>query len=264
MDATGSPEETTIAHLFNSEPAPAPAPQPATEQPLPPDVADQYPPLPLPVAAEPAVTPAPEPAAPPQQHMVPLAELIETRKRAQFAEESARREAQRADQLEAMRRQQAQPQPQVQPVIDPEVDPAGAFNALRAEMHQNLLVQNLNVSERYARDKYGDAVVDAATNAALESGYNQAFLRQADPYKATVEWYQGQQVRSEIGADPVAYRAKVEAEVRAKVLAEMRAGTPPPSNLPPSLSTATRVNNAPQVVESDKDFFKSMMNQRAR
>lgn len=260
--------DTTIGHLFSAEPAAAPAPAaPATEQPLPPDVTDsyQFPPQ-IANAPDPAATPAPEQAAPQQPHMVPVGELIETRRRAQFAEETARQAQARAAQLdEAMRRLTQPQQPQVQqPAIDPELDPAGAFNALRSEMQNSILNTKLDISERYAREKFGDAAVDAATKAAIEAGYNTVFVQRPDAYKELMEWHQGQQVRAQIGGDPAAYREQLKAEIRAQLLAEMRQGTPPPSNLPPSLSTATRVNGAPEVVASDRDFFKSMMNPKVR
>jgi hypothetical protein len=265
MDLDG--ESTTIDHLFSAEPAAAPAPEPATEQPLPPDVAESYQ-APQPVAAEPPAPPAPEAVPPqPQQHLVPLAELIETRKRAQFAEETARQAQEQARQLnEAMRRftQPQQPQAQPKPVIDPEIDPRGAFEALREEQHQGMLNMRLDMSERYAREKFGDAAVDAATQAAVDAGYNQVFVSRPDAYKEMMDWHQGQQVRQQIGTDPAAYERQVEERVRAKVIAEMRAGTPPPSNLPPSLSTATRVNGGPEVAPNSRDFFKDMMNPKAR
>jgi hypothetical protein len=194
--------------------------------------------------------------------MVPLPELIETRRRAQEAERRLQAEQRRIDQLEETVRRFTQPQqPQPQP-IDPEIDPAGALNALRQEMYQNNLSTRLDISERYAREKYGSDVVDAALDAAAKSGYAQSFVNRPDAYGEMVKWHQGNRVYEEIGSDPTAYREKLKAELRTQLLAEMRQGTPPPSNLTPSLSQATKANGAPEVVGSDKDFFRQMMNQR--
>jgi hypothetical protein len=196
--------------------------------------------------------------------MVPLPQLLDARHRAQTAEENLRAERQRIDQLEDAMRRLTQPQPQQPDPIDPELDPVGAFNALRGEMHQHILNTNLNVSERYARQAHGSEIVDAALQAAQRSGYTQTFVNRPDAYGEMVAWYQGQRAREEIGTDPSAYRARVAAEERAKVLAELRTGAQPPANLPPSLSQATRTSNQAPLVESDGDFFKNTMNRRPR
>lgn len=268
---TSDGESTNIGHLFDAEPAAAQVQHAlATEQPLPPDVAESYQSPIAQTAPEVQPQPAPEAVHQQAQRTVPLAELIDERKRYQervsFAEDAARRAQAQADQLsEAMRRLSQPQQPQVQQVlIDPEIDPRGAYEALRHEQHQSMLNMRLDMSERYAREKFGNEAVDAATNAAVQAGYNQVFVQRSDAYKELMEWHQGQQVRQQIGTDPVAYRAQVEAEVRAKVLAEMRQGTPPPSNLPPSLSNATRVNNSPEIVQDGRGYFTQMMNPRSK
>ena len=43
-------------------------------------------------------------------------------------------------------------------------------------------------------------------------------------YAAAVQWHQRQLAQAEIGDDPAAYKAKLEAEVREKVLAELQQG----------------------------------------
>jgi hypothetical protein len=260
--STEDGEATSIAHLFNPEPAAAPAPVVATEQPLPPDVGDSY--THLPTSQQQPVPPAPAPAQPevppqPQSHMVPLSELIAERRERQEL-------ARRAQQLEdSMRRlTQPQPQPVQQPQIDPEVDPAGAFNALRGEFSQALLSQRLDFSEAKARDTHGNEAVDAAFDAAKQAGFTQAFVNRPDAYGEMVRWHKAQQLQQTIGNDPTAYTQQLEAQLRAKILAELKAGTPPPSNLPPSLSTATRATpqGTPEVIGSDKDFFRQTMNPR--
>lgn len=260
---TNSGEATTISHLFSAEPAAAPAPvASATEQPLPPDVADGY--NVPPPATEPAPVPPPQVQPEPQQQvqqpqtqMVPLAELIsERRERQEYAR--------RVQQLEDSMRRLSQPQPAPQPQIDPEVDPAGAFNALRSEFSTALLSQRLDFSEAKAREAHGDEAVNAAFEAARQAGFTQAFVGRPDAYGEMVRWHQAQQLQATIGSNPAAYTEQLKAQIRAQVLAELKQGTPPPSNLPPSLSTATRANpNAtPEVMGSDKDFFRQTMNPR--
>jgi len=255
--STENGDQTTIGHLFNSESAPAPTAEPvATEQPA------QQPVEAAPQSQEQA--PAAEPAPQAQQpHTVPLAELIETRKRAQAAEDTARRQQQQIDQLnESMRRLQ-QPQQQPQP-IDPVTDPEAFVSHVANVIEQRFQQQAINASLQQARDKYGADLVNEAANAAHEQGLDVYFASRPNPHAEAIAWYQGQKLQSEIGADPAAYRQNLEAELRAKILAEMKQGTPPPSNLPPSLSTTTRVNGATEPIPDGRDFFNSMMNQRSR
>ena len=254
MDANDAPN-TTIDHLFAPESQPTPPDQPSFQ--APPVNTGQEPQSPV------VIPPAPQLATQPDQPVeqpreaprtVPLSELIETRRRAQAAEQQS------AQLMEALQRLSQPQQPQPQP-IDPISDPEGAYHALRQEMQQSLLTMHLDSSERQARVEYGHDVVDQALEAVTAAGYNQAFINRPDPYGELVTWYQGQRARQEIG-DPAAYRAKLEAEVRAKVLAEMKAGATVPPNLPPSLSSATRANSAPDIVPEAGDFFKSMFARR--
>jgi hypothetical protein len=86
------------------------------------------------------------------------------------------------------------------------------------------------------------------------------FRDQPDPYGSLVSWYQAQQLATEVGADPAAYRAKIAAEERARIVAEMRQGRQP-SNIPPSITAATNSAAAPNVVTSSRDFFGQMANE---
>ena len=64
-----------------------------------------------------------------------------------------------------------------------------------------------------------------------------AVKQSMDPYGDIVKWHKRQRVQAEIGDDPAAYRAKLEAEIREKVLAELGSNEQPrqapvlPSNL---------------------------------
>lgn len=263
MDANGD-LTTTIDHLFAGEtaaPAQAHEPQPSPPEPY-------YEPV---TPSQPAAQPQPAPpVAQPepqreQPRMVPLPELIETRKRAQEAERREQMLLEALSRLNQGQPQQPQPQPQV---IDPLADPEGAYHALQQRLAQQeqatqerLLAIHLNTSERYARQAYGNDTVDRALEAVQAAGMNQMFLNRPDPYADLVSWYRGQVAAQEIG-DPTTYRQKIEAETRARILAEMRQGGPAPSNLPPSLATATRATTGTSDVGSDKDFFNQMMNRK--
>lgn len=261
---TTDAQAASVDNLFGSEPvaapmqAPEPAQAPSQYQPI-----ETHQPAPAELQSVPApVIPAPEPA-PQQQHHVPLAQLIEERKSRQQAERE------RAQLLEAVQRLTAQQQPQAQPVrqvIDPIADPEGAFHALRQEMHEGMLNQHLNMSERYARSSHGTEVVDQALDAAIQAGATEYFKTRQDPYGEMVNWFRGQQLSQEIGTDPAAYRARIEAEVaakvRAEVMAQLQAGRPTPQNLPPSLSTSTNASGGVEHVPAAKDFFNSMMSNR--
>lgn len=259
---TNSGEDTTIAHLFNPEPAAAPS-QMATEQPLPPDVSDGYnvpPPAiePAPVA-QPQVPEPPQQVQQPQTQMVPLAELIsERRERQEYA--------QRVRQLEdSMRRlSQPQPQPVPQPQVDPELDPVGAYHQLRNEFSEALRLQNIAYSRTRAAQQHGADKVKEVADAAFQAGLADVFATREDPFSEAFAWYEGEQLRRQIGSDPSAYEQKLRQQITAEILARMKQGTPPPSNLPPSLSTATRANpqGTPEVLGSDKDFFRQTMNPR--
>lgn len=256
-----STDETTIAHLFAADaPDQAPAqamPAHSDQQPLPPDVDYGFNPQPQPAPAAPQPEPQRE-----EPRQVPLAELIETRRRAQAAEQERQEMRQQNQQLmEALSRLTRPQQPAPQP-IDPVADPEGAYQTLEQRMQSALLNQQLNFSEMRARDKHGNDLVDEALAAAQRAGYAQSFINRADAYGEMLNWYQGQKLQQEIGADPVAYRARIAAEVKAELLAQFRGGPSTPPNLPPSLSTATKANSAPEVVTDSRDFFNSMMSTR--
>jgi hypothetical protein len=118
------------------------------------------------------------------------------------------------------------PQPVVEraeprPIPSPIEDPAG----YHAYIQQDLFNRSLNMSEVMLRQQIGDdAEVDAAVNKFKElAGQNpalrQELARQAHPYKFAFDYAKKQQALEEIG-DPDAYRAKLEADIRAKLEAE--------------------------------------------
>jgi hypothetical protein len=215
--------------------------------------------------------------------MVPLPELLDVRHRYQSErarnEEMAREVAAQREQneqlMEAMQllrtQQLQQPQQPPPPQIDPNIDPAGALaqldaryqaqiNQIRQETAMNSLNTHLNNSEREARRDFGHQTVDAALDAAMRAGMADHFRNQPDPYASIVQWHQAQELQRAIGPDPRRFVEHIRQQERQKIIAEMRQGAPPPTNLPPSLASATRsADGAPIAVQGSKDFFDQML-----
>jgi hypothetical protein len=91
-------------------------------------------------------------------------------------------------------------------------------NSIRAAVNGTKLETSRFIAER----EFGKEVVDAAFE-----HFNQhpeqsaALLQHPSPFHAAVEHYNKQRVAQEIGSDPDAYKAKVEAELRKQIEAEM-------------------------------------------
>jgi hypothetical protein len=125
-------------------------------------------------------------------------------------------------------------------------------------VHQSLMGQ----AQMLAGMKYGDDKVQEAEQAfitALKGGEvhpSEAERIASSPnrYAAAVQWHQQRQTQAEIGNDPVAYKAKLEAEIREKVLAEINGGNgqqaqqrptgPTPSNLAGARNVGARTGPA--------------------
>jgi len=277
-------DKTTINHLFGGEDAGQEAPtQPeqATpeqlvgeegQQPPPPDVEGHG------MQGEDGQTSVPgQEQEQDQPRMVPLPELLEERKQRQEAQKTFKEQQQRLQQLEQMVQglyqpqnpQQRQPQPdqyaysqQQEPGIDPVDDPHGYARAIEERVERKLLDQKLTQDEARLRQTYGSEAVDEAYQDAQQAGFLDAFVGRQDAWDRLMEWHKAQKLRSEVGDDFESYRKKLEEEAEQRVLARLKQGQPPPSNLPPSLSTATKANSAPEAVPDGKDFFKEMMNKK--
>jgi hypothetical protein len=191
--------------------------------------------------AEPEGVKEPEPetapevkAAPPaveekQSTQVPITALLDEREKRQRAQQEA----------EYYRRLIEQQKPQEKPDFyeDPE-----KFAAVQQQtVQQALWNERLNMSEAIVRDKHGDEVVDAATQAfqqALQANPAlYAEMRQArNPYGYVVDWHKKQSFLSEVG-DPdrwkqsqiEALRAQVRAELEAEFTQKAKPAAPPRS-----------------------------------
>lgn len=144
-----------------------------------------------------------------------------------------------------------------------------ARNAVAPQFGQveQMLMAN---SRLIAEAKFGDDKVKGAEEAfiaavqrnALDPADYQRVVNSPNRYAAAVQWHQRQQAQAEIGDDPAAFKAKVEAELREKLLAELQQGGAPQSQqpapvMPSNLAAVRNVGNrsgpawgGPQPTES--------------
>lgn len=121
--------------------------------------------------------------------------------------------------------------------------------------------------------KYGDdkvtqaeqAFISAMQTGKLDQGDYQKVVTSPNRYAAAVQWHQRQLAQAEIGDDPAAYRAKLEAELREKITAELNGGTQQqaqqqpaplmPSNLAGARNVGSRSGPAWSGPASLQDIF---------
>lgn len=183
---------------------------------------------------QPIVTEAPAPAPEPAPQPAPVAETppaaapaaVEEKtpywfRQAQKKEREQRQAAeQRAQQLEReLQAARGAPAPQERP--DPYENPDGFADQfdqrLAAIEHRNTVM----VSERFARMKHGDETWEDTQEWLKARPDMVAWARnQSDPCEAAIQQYKREQLADEIGTDPAAYRARIEAEIRASVLSD--------------------------------------------
>lgn len=258
--------EDKLSFLDEPDMPDAPAPEPEVEAAEPPavprDEKGRF------AAVEPVETGEPEPDAPPAsapkaEHTIPVAVVTAEREKRQAAErELAEMRRQVAENqrvmLEFQARQMAPKAPEPEPVQipDPVQDPE-AFVRFMAEQQQRQIQsvmqrqaeerdnEQATISQEIAVEKYGQEAVDAALEAARQSGVVQQFTRGRDRWQRLVQWHQQQQVLGEVGSDLTGYRERIIAEERERIAAEERAKVmaeyrikPSPSAPPPSLAAA--------------------------
>lgn len=166
--------------------------------------------------------------APPPGY-VPVAALVDTRLEARQAKQQL---AELQRQLEELRRPQAEP-------VDFFADPDAALNQrlapLQQHFSQTMTSLALRASKAEAIASHGKEAVSEMENAvgeAMASGdpevlhLRDQMLATDDPVGVAMAWYQRRKVFSEVGNDPIAYRQKLEAEIRQKVAAEMQGNAP--------------------------------------
>lgn len=231
------PEEEPPVVVAEAAPEPEVAPEPEPE---------------VEAEPEPAAKPEPtEPAEPSDVVGLKAAIQAERAKRNDWKSEAARVNGEMAAlkaQLEALQKAPppapAAPAAPTQPAVipNPVEDPQG----YHAFIQQDIFNRSLNMSEAMLRQQVNnDADVDAKVakfrqladaNPALRA----ELQRSAHPYKFVYDTAARHAALEEIG-DPASYRSKLEAEIRASVMAEMAGTAPAPRpivQLPTSLGTA--------------------------
>jgi hypothetical protein len=111
-------------------------------------------------------------------------------------------------------------------------DPAAATQHTVQPQFDHISQTLLANAQLIAGIKYGDdkvaeaeqAFIQAMQSQKLDPADYQKVVSSPNRYAAAVQWHQRQQAQAEIGDDPAAFRAKVEAELREKILAEMQGG----------------------------------------
>lgn len=201
-------------------------------------------------------------------HTVPVNVLTEQRRKytdeaKRSADEAAELRKQVADLTDYVRKMSSAPAPQTQqpPAEKPKPlqfdweNPTAYFEAKLEERLREVLtpiVSNVRrvseeSSKRFAIKEHGQETVDAAfaaMDAAIRGGDRDAYLEKerilresGDGWEDLVRWHKRSSALKEFGADPAAYKAKVEAEIMDRLQAT---GAPAPtterkSKLPPNM-----------------------------
>jgi hypothetical protein len=160
---------------------------------------------------------------------------------------------QRFDALQASLKQPASPPPQAPEFWEaPEQAIDYRLQQVVTPIQQQLVQQREQMSRMMASEKHGESAVNEAYQAlasmqgAPEFGatYSQ-IMSSPHPYGALVDWHRKQQVMSEIGSDPAAYKEKLKAEVLAEMQAstgQQQAAQPAPA-MPSNFATARNVGS---------------------
>jgi hypothetical protein len=243
----------------------APAPEPVQEQPAPEPAQDgpprdehgRFAPKAEQVEAQPGEQPAAEQPRPDAEAQVPSWRLRELREEREAAARRAQEAEERAVRLEAQMRQlQAAQQPQ-KPPPDMYAEPEAWQQHLQQQQSNQLMQVKLDLSEDWARDKFGDEKVDTAikwAEQALSMPERMRLAHTRNPTRELVKMYDERQALTQIGGDLNAYRAKVMDEAlndptfMQRVADKLRGtvqtpnGQRPVVQLPPSLNKATGSN----------------------
>jgi hypothetical protein len=172
--------------------------------------------------------PPPAPGADPASRHVPLEALEAERKvRQDWKEKAIRAEAERDQLRQQMERRGQQQPPQGGQPQQPDDPVQRQMNRL-----ENVV---LNTSERAARRDHGSETVDKAwARVQQEFQQNPALYQQIigapDPWDQVVQHGKRLMAMDEIGTDPLAFRKKVEEEVRAQLAAAAGGAAPPGSD----------------------------------
>lgn len=160
---------------------------------------------------------------------------------AEFQRELKELRNQNAQLLQAIAGQrQAPQQPAQQPNVpdvfaDQEAYTRHLEQTVNSRVAQTALNFDLKLAEVKHRDTFGkawDAFVGSVGTGQNPALYHQV-MNAPSPGEAIVEWFKGEELKREVGADPASYRQRLEEEIRAKVLAELSGQGQPPAMPPP-------------------------------
>lgn len=253
-----------------SEPSPAPSTPAPAEAPVP----EQGPaPTPAPQQQAPAVPrddqgrfapkQPPQPQQPqqrqPEDHRVPLRDLLEERERRQKIEAEANEMRNAWAQFQRAQQAAAQQQQAPQTIFDnpDEYLQNRVMAPLRQEGQMYMLKVKDDISRYQANQQHGEQVVNAALsdltrirNSPQGDYIFTQIMQTGHPYDALVRWHSQARAQQQIGPDPEAWfqkrsaqllddpRWQAEAAKRYYARQQQQAtGRPPQVNLPPSLQT---------------------------
>lgn len=147
------------------------------------------------------------------------------------------------------------PQQQQQPKPDFFENPDAAVLSTVAPYLERFEQVQMHNAQLIAGSVYGadkvkeaeDAFVQAVQSRALDPSDYQKVVNAPNRYAAAVEWHKRELARAEIGDDPAAFRAKVEAEILAKhgITGGNNGGAPaaPPPVMPSNIAGARNVGS---------------------
>lgn len=165
--------------------------------------------------------PAEQVAPEPEQQTVPLAALKEAREENRTLKSRFTTvEAELSALKEVITRAQ-QPQPQPRP--DLYQDPEGYARSVEFQVAARMANVEAEMSERFARQSFGDALVDEAFAAAQEKGAIDQFKGKRDAWGDLVKWHKAQKAVAEIGDDPDTWRQRERERLKAELQAELTA-----------------------------------------
>lgn len=160
---------------------------------------------------------------------------------------------------------------QQQPPDQFEDFPGATRHAVQPEFQrieqQLLAIAKDTAITRFTEEKVNEAeqaFISAMQSQKLDQADFQKVVHSPNRYAAAVQWHQRQLAQAEIGDDPAAFRAKLEAELREKLTAELQQGEQPqtqqrqavmPSNLAGARNVGARSGPAWSGPSTIDDIF---------
>ena len=187
--------------------------------------------------------PAEQEPAPNPRESAFLAKANDEKAKRQKAEQQNQEYAKQLQQLQARLLEYER-----KPAPDLATDPQGHVQHVRQEVEFLRFNDKLDLSEQYARQKFGDELVTEAQMAFQAAAQAQPYLavqlhQEKDPYGFVLKWHKQQKVLSEMGDDPDGYVERLIAQ-RQRPATPV---TPPPRSL--ASATGARVSDASVAAE---------------